>query len=69
MHLTMYGNCQWHSASGSDTYQMVEVPNKGSVALFSWFRGAMAMCFLSIHSNATVCKMFENCMHRLKLVF
>ena len=45
---------------------MVEVPNKGSVALFSWFRGAVTMSFLGIHSNAAICKILENCMYRQK---
>ena len=44
-----------------ETYQMIEVPHKSSVAFLCWLRSSMPMSFLRINSYTMVGKVCEDC--------
>lgn len=40
---------------------MVELPDQGSAALFSWLRAAMTVAVIRVHSNACFGNPLEDC--------
>lgn len=56
--------CSLLRGGNPETHHMVEVPNQGSVALFSWLRLAMPVAVIGMHCYARFGNLPEHCMAR-----